>query len=108
MTGDELQQAGGVDDAGTGSVAGSADSRVDEALQRGADLATTPPAEHVEIYEDVHQVLQAVLADAAASETPSLNGDNFNGNNFNGDNNDGENNDGENNDGENNDGDTGR
>ena len=43
----------------------AADPRVDAALRRSADLAATPPADHVEIYEDVHRTLQEVLADAA-------------------------------------------
>jgi hypothetical protein len=52
------------------------DPRVDAAMQRAAELAATSPTEHVEIYEDVHQRLQEVLADAsgqppaAATEPP--------------------------------------
>ena len=41
------------------------DPRVDAALQRADELAGTSPAEHVEIYEDVHRNLQEVLADAS-------------------------------------------
>lgn len=55
---------------------GPGDPRVDAALRRVAELATTSPTEHVEIYEDVHRSLQEVLADAsgkppvAATEAP--------------------------------------
>jgi hypothetical protein len=41
------------------------DPRVDAALRRAGELAATSPAEHVEIYEDVHRSLQEVLADAS-------------------------------------------
>ena len=41
------------------------DPRVDAALRRASELAATSPAEHVEIYEDVHRSLQEVLADAS-------------------------------------------
>ena len=64
MSGDEWQ---GQPTEGTEPVADSADPRVDAALRRSADLAATPPADHVEIYEDVHRTLQEVLADAADS-----------------------------------------
>ena len=35
------------------------------AVARLDSLADLPPAEHVEVYEDVHRVLQDALADAA-------------------------------------------
>jgi hypothetical protein len=35
------------------------------AVARLDSLAELPPAEHVEVYEDVHRVLQDALADAA-------------------------------------------
>ena len=35
------------------------------AVARLDSLADLPPAEHVEVYEDVHRVLQEALADAA-------------------------------------------
>jgi len=41
------------------------DPRVDAALRRAGELVATSPAEHVEIYEDVHRSLQEVLADAS-------------------------------------------
>ena len=47
--------------------AAAGDPRVDAALRRAAELANTPPSEHVAIYEDVHSTLQEVLADAAGS-----------------------------------------
>ena len=48
------------------------DPRVDAALRRAGELATTSPTEHVEIYEDVHQSLQEVLADASGQrEAPA-------------------------------------
>ncbi len=46
------------------------DARVDAALQRADELAGTSPAEHVEIYEDVHRNLQEVLADASGQTGP--------------------------------------
>jgi hypothetical protein len=42
-----------------------ADPRVAAAVARLDELGDTPPAEHVEVYEDVHRVLQDALADAA-------------------------------------------
>ena len=48
------------------------DPRVDAALRRAGELATTSPTEHVEIYEDVHRSLQEVLADASGQrEAPA-------------------------------------
>lgn len=44
---------------------GSADPRVAAAVSRLDELGDTPPTEHVEVYEDVHRVLQDALADAA-------------------------------------------
>lgn len=41
------------------------DSRVAAALERLDALAERPPAEHVDIYEDVHRALQESLAEAA-------------------------------------------
>jgi hypothetical protein len=47
-----------------------ADPRVAAAVARLDELGDTPPAEHVEVYEDVHRVLQDAMADAAlTSET---------------------------------------
>lgn len=40
------------------------DPRIAEALERLEGLADRPPAEHVEVYEDVHRVLQETLAEA--------------------------------------------
>ena len=56
-----------VPDEGLVETAGAApgDPRVDAALRRAGELAATSPAEHVEIYEDVHRSLQEVLADAS-------------------------------------------
>ena len=51
------------------------DARVEAALRRAADLATTPPAEHVEIYEDVHRTLQEVLTEAGSGDAPPGGGD---------------------------------
>ena len=49
--------------------AASADPRVVAALRRADELAATSPADHVDIYEDVHRTLQEVLADASG-QTP--------------------------------------
>ncbi|HEX6935356.1 MAG TPA: hypothetical protein VF227_02445 [Actinomycetes bacterium] len=40
------------------------DPRIAEALERLEGLADKPPAEPVEVYEDVHRVLQETLAEA--------------------------------------------
>jgi hypothetical protein len=46
------------------------DPRIAAAVARLDGLTDTPPVEHVEVYEDVHRVLQDALADAAlTSET---------------------------------------
>ena len=46
------------------------DPRIAAAVARLDGLTDTPPVEHVEVYEDVHRVLQDALADAAVtSET---------------------------------------
>ncbi len=42
-----------------------ADPRIAAAVARLDALGDSPPAEHVEVYEDVHRVLQDALADAA-------------------------------------------
>jgi hypothetical protein len=47
---------------------GSGDPRVAAAVARLDELGDTPPAEHVEVYEDAHRVLQDALADAARSQ----------------------------------------
>lgn len=44
------------------------DPRVDTALARLAELGGAPVAEHVEIFEDVHQRLQELLASADQDE----------------------------------------
>jgi hypothetical protein len=43
------------------------DPRIAAAVARLDGLTDTPLAEHVEVYEDVHRVLQDALADAAVS-----------------------------------------
>ncbi|MWA00262.1 hypothetical protein F8568_007725 [Actinomadura sp. LD22] len=50
------------------------DPRVDEAVARLGELAGRPVAEHVEIFEDVHQRLQDLLAGAerASAQGPSV------------------------------------
>ena len=45
-----------------------ADPRVEQARRRADELAGTPPEQHVEIYEDVHQTLAEVLADAGSTD----------------------------------------
>ena len=40
------------------------DPRVAAALQRLEELGDSPPEEHVELYEQLHQVLQETLGDA--------------------------------------------
>lgn len=42
-----------------------ADPRVDAALQRADELAESTPEQHVAVYEDVHNTLQQVLAEAS-------------------------------------------
>jgi len=46
-----------------------ADPRVAEALEQLTRLADTAPAEHAEVYEQVHRVLQDALAAAQADDT---------------------------------------
>ena len=46
-------------------VADVRDPRIAAAVARLDGLTDTPPVEHVEVYEDVHRVLQDALADAA-------------------------------------------
>jgi hypothetical protein len=53
---------------------GPADPRVVAAVARLDGLGDTPPAEHVEVYEDVHRVLQDALADAARGPEPARQG----------------------------------
>ncbi|MBW8483176.1 hypothetical protein [Actinomadura parmotrematis] len=52
--------------------AASGDARVDDALARLGELAGRPVAEHVQVFEDVHQRLQELLvsADAPPSAIP--------------------------------------
>ena len=61
---------GGNDEAGADeTIAGSdeVDARVAAALSRADELASTSPEEHVAIYEDVHETLQQVLAQAGTA-----------------------------------------
>lgn len=44
------------------------DPRVDDAVTRLGELGSRPVAEHVEVYEDVHQRLQELLASADQDE----------------------------------------
>jgi hypothetical protein len=44
-----------------------ADPRIAAAVARLDGLGDRPPVEHVEVYEDVHRVLQESLADATHS-----------------------------------------
>ena len=60
--GDGLQQR--ADDA----LVDGADPRIAAAVARLDALGEAPPAEHVEVYEDVHRVLQDALADAARGD----------------------------------------
>ena len=53
------------------TVSDGADPRVAAAVARLDELGDTPPAEHVEVYEDVHRVLQDALADAARRQEPA-------------------------------------
>jgi len=52
---------------GTVAVEPTGDERVDAAVERLAEVARRPPAEHVAIYEDVHRRLQDSLADLDGS-----------------------------------------
>jgi hypothetical protein len=57
-------------DHGTVPAAEVTDPRIAAAVERLDGLADQPPVEHVEVYEEVHRVLQDSLADAArASDT---------------------------------------
>lgn len=47
------------------------DPRVDAAVARLAELGGRPVPEHVEIFEDVHQRLQELLAAAGEEEPPA-------------------------------------
>ena len=51
------------------------DPRIAEAVARLDGLTDTPLVEHVEVYEDVHRVLQDALADAAVSSETGDTGD---------------------------------
>ena len=57
-------------DAGPATVTAgdAADPRIAAAVARLDGLGDTPPAEHVEVYEDVHRALQDALADAARGD----------------------------------------
>lgn len=46
------------------------DAAVSEAVRRLDGLAEAPPADHVEVYEDVHAVLQQALAGATDQPAP--------------------------------------
>ncbi|MFG2089875.1 MULTISPECIES: hypothetical protein [unclassified Spirillospora] len=50
------------------------DPRVDAAVARLAELGARPVSEHVEIYEDVHQRLQELLASADQDGQEGQNG----------------------------------
>jgi hypothetical protein len=50
--------------AGLEAVPVTGEPRVDAATARLEEIVALPTAEHVEVYEDVHQRLQAALADA--------------------------------------------
>ena len=49
---------------GVDAVPESGDARVDAATARLAELPDLPTADHVAVYDDVHQRLQDALADA--------------------------------------------
>jgi hypothetical protein len=55
----------GPGDDGPGDEGPVGDGPVATAVARLDSLVDLPPAEHVEVYEDVHRVLQDALADAA-------------------------------------------
>jgi hypothetical protein len=55
----------GPDDTAAPDVEEVRDPRIAAAVARLDGLTDTPPVEHVEVYEDVHRVLQDALADAA-------------------------------------------
>ncbi|TDD58061.1 hypothetical protein E1293_47175, partial [Actinomadura darangshiensis] len=46
------------------------DPRVDAAVARLGELGGRPVSEHVEVFEDVHQRLQELLASAGQDEQP--------------------------------------
>lgn len=67
MTEDELHQP----PAAAADPAHTTDPRVHEALRKLDALDELPPAEHIQVYEDVHATLQEVLADASARVEPT-------------------------------------
>jgi hypothetical protein len=74
---DDIDAVDSADGAGPAEDAGAtdgADPRVAAAVARLDRLGDTPPAEHVEVYEDVHRVLQDALADAARGQEPAAPG----------------------------------
>lgn len=46
------------------------DPRIAAAVERLDSLAERPPAEHVEVYDEVHAVLQDALSDAQGDQRP--------------------------------------
>ena len=52
---------------------GAVDPRVQAALLRAEELEGSPPEEHVAVYEDVHNTLQQVLAEAGGPQADELN-----------------------------------
>ncbi len=52
------------------SEAAEHDPRIAAAVARLESLAERPPAEHVDVYDEVHSVLQEALADAQGDQRP--------------------------------------
>ena len=50
------------------------DPRIAAAVERLEALAERPPAEHVEVYDEVHSVLQEALAEAQGDQRPPSGG----------------------------------
>ena len=50
------------------------DPRIAAAVERLESLTERPPAEHVDVYDEVHSVLQEALADAQGDQSPPWGG----------------------------------
>lgn len=55
----------------SGQPGGNVDPRIAAALTRADELGSANAQEHVAIYEDVHETLQQVLAEAGAAPDPA-------------------------------------
>jgi propanediol dehydratase small subunit len=61
---DQDVAAEGVTDDVAGADDGAGNPRIAEAVARLRELGDSPPEQHIEVYEELHQVLQETLSDA--------------------------------------------